>query len=89
MLSDNFLICLCAEYLNGSSERKHLNDALKNVSETVEEIPIIIGDEKFTSDDVRYQVMVSGYMYLHYLRNKFYQIFIKNLMILLFVSYLN
>lgn len=45
------------EYLNDSSERKHLNDALKNVSENVEEIPIIIGDEKFTSNDVRYQVM--------------------------------
>lgn len=54
----NFFSNLCAEYLEGSNERKEISNALKNVADTVEEIPIVIGDEKFTTNDVRYQVMV-------------------------------
>lgn len=44
--------------MKGSQEREELQNALKTVSENVEEVPIVIGNETFTTNDVRYQVMV-------------------------------
>lgn len=46
------------EYLPGSKERKELEAELKLLSNNVEDVPIIIGNEKFKTKDVRYQVMV-------------------------------
>lgn len=46
------------EYLHGSNERKEIEKALKTVSDHVEDIPIVIGNEQITTKDVRYQVMV-------------------------------
>lgn len=45
------------EYLKGSKERKELEAALKKTASAVEEVPIIIGDKEYKSNDVRYQVM--------------------------------
>ncbi|XP_044260944.1 delta-1-pyrroline-5-carboxylate dehydrogenase, mitochondrial [Tribolium madens] len=43
-------------YLKGSKERKELEEALKKTAATTEEVPIVIGDKEFKTDDVRYQV---------------------------------
>ncbi|XP_050058545.1 delta-1-pyrroline-5-carboxylate dehydrogenase, mitochondrial isoform X1 [Aphis gossypii] len=45
------------EYLPGSKERKEIEAELKRLSNNVEDVPIIIGNEKFKTKDVRYQVM--------------------------------
>lgn len=45
------------EYLKGSKERKEIEAAIKKISSTTEEVPIIIGDKEYKSDDVRYQVV--------------------------------
>lgn len=44
-------------YLKNSPERKQLEDAIKQMSSQVEEVPLVIGDKEYKSDDVRYQVM--------------------------------
>ncbi|EFA05239.1 delta-1-pyrroline-5-carboxylate dehydrogenase, mitochondrial [Tribolium castaneum] len=44
------------QYLKGSKERKELEEALKKTAATTEEVPIVIGDKEFKTDDVRYQV---------------------------------
>ncbi|KAL3271109.1 hypothetical protein HHI36_021605 [Cryptolaemus montrouzieri] len=44
-------------YLKNSPERKQLEEAIKQVSSQVEEVPLIIGDKEYKTDDVRYQVM--------------------------------
>lgn len=44
--------------MSGSKERKEIEAELKNLSNNVEEVPIVIGNEKFKTKDVRYQVMV-------------------------------
>lgn len=52
-------LCLCfLEYLPGSKERKEIEAELKRLSDHVEDVPIIIGNEKIKTKDVRYQVMV-------------------------------
>lgn len=51
-------IFILLEYLPGSKERKELEAELKLLSDNVEDVPIIIGNEKFKTKDVRYQVMV-------------------------------
>ncbi|XP_018335640.1 delta-1-pyrroline-5-carboxylate dehydrogenase, mitochondrial [Agrilus planipennis] len=45
------------DYLKGSRERTELEGELKKVSATVEDVPIIIGNEEFRTDQVKYQVM--------------------------------
>lgn len=45
------------EYLQGSEERKELEKQLKSMQDTVEEVPIIIGDKEFKTQDCRYQVI--------------------------------
>lgn len=42
----------------GSKERKEIEAELKKLSDNVEDIPIIIGNEKIKTENVRYQVMV-------------------------------
>lgn len=44
-------------YLKGSKERKEIEAAIKKTASQVEEVPIVIGDKDYKSDDVRYQVM--------------------------------
>ncbi|KAK9874332.1 hypothetical protein WA026_002682 [Henosepilachna vigintioctopunctata] len=44
-------------YLKNSSERKELEEAIKNISSHVEEVPLVIGDKEYKTDNVRYQVM--------------------------------
>lgn len=44
-------------YLKNSKERAELEAALKKTASTVEEVPIIIGDKEYKTEDVRYQVM--------------------------------
>lgn len=44
-------------YLKNSPERKQLEDAIKQLSSQVEEVPLVIGDKEYKTDDVRYQVM--------------------------------
>ncbi|KAJ3652450.1 hypothetical protein Zmor_018412 [Zophobas morio] len=44
------------EYLKGSKERKELEEALKKTSATTEDVPIVIGDKEYKTDDARYQV---------------------------------
>ena len=39
-------------------EREQIGEALTKISNNVEDIPIVIGDEQITTPDVRYQVMV-------------------------------
>lgn len=41
-----------------ASEQSRVKNSLKKISENVEEVPIIIGNEKFTTSEVKYQVMV-------------------------------
>lgn len=57
----------------GSKERKEIEAELKRMSDNVEDVPIIIGNEKFKTKDVRYQVMVSNfgilYRYMYFLYN--------------------
>lgn len=64
----NNFITLCVniylEYLPGSKERKEIEAELKHLSNNVEDVPIIIGNEKFKTKDVRYQVMVRQYFRL-------------------------
>lgn len=45
------------QYLKGSPERAEVEKAINETANKVEEIPIVIGDKEFTTDDVRYQVM--------------------------------
>ncbi|VVC36986.1 Aldehyde/histidinol dehydrogenase,Aldehyde dehydrogenase N-terminal domain,Aldehyde dehydrogenase [Cinara cedri] len=45
------------EYLPGSKERKDIEAELKKLSDHVEDVPIIIGNEKIKTENVRYQVM--------------------------------
>lgn len=44
-------------YLKGSKERKELEAALEKTAACTHEVPIIIGDKEYKTDDVRYQVM--------------------------------
>ena len=44
-------------YLKGSRERQELEQALKKISGTCEDVPIVIGGQEFRTGDVRYQVM--------------------------------
>lgn len=53
-----FKLLFSLDYLPGSKERKELEAELKRLSDNVEDVPIIIGNEKFKTKDVRYQVMV-------------------------------
>lgn len=46
-------------YLPGSKERKDLESALQTAASTVEDVPIVIGDEEIRTKNVKYQVMVS------------------------------
>lgn len=46
----------------GSKERKELEAELKQLSDNVEDVPIIIGNEKYKTKDVRYQVMVRHFV---------------------------
>lgn len=45
------------QYLKGSNERTELEAALKATTDCVEEVPIVIGDKEYKTQDVRYQVM--------------------------------
>ncbi|KAK9753936.1 Aldehyde dehydrogenase family [Popillia japonica] len=45
------------QYLKGSKERTELEKALKETAGKTEDIPIVIGDKEYKTDDVRYQVM--------------------------------
>lgn len=44
-------------YLDGSKERKELEQALKKAASVCEDVPIVIGGEEIRTKDVRYQVM--------------------------------
>lgn len=44
-------------YLKGSKERAELEAALKATAATTHDVPIIIGDKEYRTNDVRYQVM--------------------------------
>lgn len=59
-----FGVNIYLEYLPGSKERKEIEAELKRLSNNVEDVPIIIGNEKFKTKDVRYQVMVRLYFRL-------------------------
>lgn len=52
-------------YLKNSPERKQLEDAIKQLSSQVEEVPLVIGDKEYKTDDVRYQVILHKITYLH------------------------
>jgi len=52
--------------LPGSKERKEIEAELKRLSSNVEDVPIIIGNEKFKTKDVRYQVMVRHFGVLNF-----------------------
>lgn len=43
-------------YLKGSKERTELEAALKETAGKTEEVPIVIGDKEFKTNEVRYQV---------------------------------
>lgn len=43
-------------YLKGSKERAQLEAALKEIAGKTEEVPIVIGDKEFKTNEVRYQV---------------------------------
>ncbi|KRT84395.1 hypothetical protein AMK59_1075 [Oryctes borbonicus] len=45
------------QYLKGSRERVELEKALKDTAAKTEDIPIVIGDKEYKTNDVRYQVM--------------------------------
>lgn len=60
-----YLIYTYLEYLPGSKERKEIEAELKRLSNNVEDVPIIIGNEKFKTKDVRYQVMVRQSLYIN------------------------
>lgn len=45
------------EYLKGSKERTQLEQALKETSSTTADVPIVIGDKEYKTNDVRHQVM--------------------------------
>lgn len=45
-------------YLKGSKEREELERALKETASKEEDIPIVIGQEKIRTNEVRYQVSV-------------------------------
>lgn len=45
------------QYLKGSRERAELEKALKETAAKTEDIPIVIGDKEYKTNDVRYQVM--------------------------------
>lgn len=59
-----FLWFIFVEYLPGSKERKELEAELKRLSDNVEDVPIIIGNEKVKTKDVRYQVMVRNQIFI-------------------------
>ncbi|GJQ81922.1 hypothetical protein Trydic_g20390 [Trypoxylus dichotomus] len=45
------------QYLKGSKERAELEKALKDTAAKTEDVPIVIGDKEYKTNDVRYQVM--------------------------------
>lgn len=45
------------DYLPGSKERCELEQAVKKISNNVEDVPIVIGNEEIRTNDVKYQVM--------------------------------
>lgn len=51
----------------GSKERNEIEAELKRLSDNVEDVPIVIGNEKFKTKDVRYQVMVRNEFLIVYL----------------------
>lgn len=54
-----------AAYLPGSKERKEIEAEIKKLSNNVEDVPIVIGNEKIKTKDVRYQVMVRNFFNLY------------------------
>lgn len=44
------------EYLKGSKERNDVEQALKKTLSTTEDVPIVIGDKEYKTDNIRYQV---------------------------------
>lgn len=44
-------------YLKGSSERSELQKCLSQAASVIEDIPIVIGDQEFRTNEVRHQVM--------------------------------
>lgn len=51
-------------YDKGTKERRVLESALEKYSSETMEVPIVIGDKEYKTDNVRYQVMVGFYMLL-------------------------
>ena len=47
------------DYAPGTKERQLLEERLKKYEGKVEDIPIVIGDKKIRTDQVKYQVCVS------------------------------
>ncbi|XP_018561556.1 delta-1-pyrroline-5-carboxylate dehydrogenase, mitochondrial [Anoplophora glabripennis] len=45
------------EYLKGSKEQKELSASLSETACNTEDVPIVIGDKEYRTNDVRYQVM--------------------------------
>lgn len=48
-------------YLKGSKERKELEAALEKTAATTHDVPIVIGEKEYKTDDVRYQVSSKWY----------------------------
>lgn len=48
------------EYRKGSNERKALEAALQKTASTTEDVPIVIGDKEYKTDEIRYQVGFCG-----------------------------
>jgi len=46
------------DYLPGSTDRERLEKRLSYFSNTCSDVPIVIGDDVYTTSDVRHQVMV-------------------------------
>jgi len=48
------------EFKPGSKEREAVENSLKEIESKTEEVPIMIGDEAIWTNDIKYQVSVSG-----------------------------
>ncbi|CRK98843.1 CLUMA_CG011923, isoform A [Clunio marinus] len=64
-------------YKKGSAEREQLIEALEKASNTIEDIPIVIGGEEFRTSEVRHQVMPHDHQHkiaqFYYADNKLIQ----------------
>lgn len=47
------------DYKSGSDERRALDQALDRYRSRTYDVPIVIGDQEYNSEEIRYQVMVS------------------------------